>query len=490
MLTKNDLLVLGLLLDRPMHGYEIVRHIRSEGVTTWFDISAAAIYYSLNKLREQRLVSETHSRSGGEKSVYRVTDRGRERFFAGMEEALASEELVRHDYDLNIYLLNRLPQERALPLLQRRWDFLSKREDELDETLQRERLAGEPLRVAILEHAFACTRVEAQWLGGIIRHLRGETAEGQEYQGLMLLCGDLSDFHLPDLIKLIASGAHSGTLTVSDGASRRTLSFLEGRPVCATSSRPDSAVGERGDVLDDIYDLFRWEEGAFALDQGMVPEEGCTVLGMSVADLILEGTRWVDNWSTIQQAVSTPDTVFERREDGARHRELDLNEAERNVLRALDGLSDVSDVARLCGLTEFETSKVLYSLSTVGLVQPGDRGKARLRRVFREFAELMCQSTLPHRDTPGDESCEREVNRRCEGIPIRFISGRIADQTEPGVGTEELAEAYRTFLRAQHQVLHDRFGGDIVRDLVRQVIPRISPGLRDALEEYGLTAFD
>ncbi len=46
----------------------------------------------------------------------------------------------------------------------------------------------------------------------------------------MLRRGDLQDFHLPDLIKPIASGRHSGTLTVTDGVSTRTLSFQEGRP--------------------------------------------------------------------------------------------------------------------------------------------------------------------------------------------------------------------------------------------------------------------
>ncbi len=84
MLTKNDLLVLGLLLDRPMHGYEIGQHLRNEGVTMWFDVSTPAIYYSLNKLRKLGLISETRSRGGGaEKSVYHLTELGRSRFDHG-----------------------------------------------------------------------------------------------------------------------------------------------------------------------------------------------------------------------------------------------------------------------------------------------------------------------------------------------------------------------------------------------------------------------
>jgi len=487
MLTRNDLLVLGLLLDRPMHGYEISQMVKAEGVTTWFNISTPAIYYSLNKLRRLGLISETRTRGGGaEKSVYHLTERGREEFFAGMEEVLASEEPVRFEYDLGIFLLNKLPQERALALLEKRLAFLRRWGATLDEALERDRAAGEPLRVAILEHAAACARMETEWLTGITRQLRGEGTGLEEYRGLMLLTGDLRDFHLPDLIKLIVSGRHSGTLTVTDGTSTRTLSFHEGRPVCATSRRPDGEVHDPQQIMNDIYDLFRWQEGMFTFDQRMGPQEGCLVLRISAEDLILNGARWVDNWTTIQRAVPSPDIVFERREGRVSPEDLDLTEEERLVLNTLDGLRDVADVARECELTEFETSKILYGLHAVGLVQPGDLDKVRLRRLFREFAELMCKSTRPYRATPNDFSCEIEVNQRCADLPVRFSASRIEDLTDPGLRTDELARIYRTFLRTQLAVVRERFGEDVARRLLQQVLAQISPGLRETLERYDL----
>ena len=233
-LTQNDLLVLGLLLDRPMHGYEILQQIRAADMDLWMTISPAAVYYALTKLHRWGLVLETRARGEGpERSIYHLTERGREAFLAGMESALASQEPTRFEYGLGIFLLNKLPQERALPLLEQRLEFLRRREEAVSEA--RGRTGGDPLRCAVLTHAATCTRVEREWLEGLIRHLEGE---GEEYQGLMLLRGDLRDFHLPDLIKLIASGHHSGTFTVTDGLSVRTLSFHQGRPVCATSRRP------------------------------------------------------------------------------------------------------------------------------------------------------------------------------------------------------------------------------------------------------------
>ncbi|MCP4537459.1 MAG: DUF4388 domain-containing protein [Chloroflexi bacterium] len=485
-LTKNDLLVLGLLLDRPMHGYEINQYVQAEDVTAWFSISTAAIYYSLNKLRRQNLISETRTRSGGaEKSVYHVTEQGREQFFAGMEKSLASEEPIRSEYDLGIFLLNKLPQDRALELLEKRLNFLRQWGDTLVQTLEQERAnGGQPLRLAILEHADACARMEVEWLAGIVRQTHGD--EVGERRGLMLLTGDLRDFHLPDLIKLIVSGKHNGTLTVTDGILTRTLSVHKGRPVCATSLRPDGEVRDPDQVMNDVYDLFRWQEGAFTFDQLIEPREGCTVFDISAEDIILSGSRWVDNWTTIQRVVPSSDTVFERRGGGAGESDLTLMEEERQVLDALDGLKDVTAVARECGLTEFETSKILYGFHAVGLVRPGDRDKIRLRRLFREFAELMCRGTRPYRATPNDAACEVAVNQRCGDLPVRLITGRVQDHTNPGLQTEELAQVYRSFLQNQRTVVKEWFGDDVAERLLQQVLSQISPGLRDILEQYNL----
>jgi Predicted transcriptional regulators len=164
-LTTNDLLVLGLLLDRPMHGYEILQQIRAAGVDLWLPISPAAIYYTLSKLHRWGLVLETRARGEGpERSIYHLTERGREAFLAGMENALASQEPTRFEYGLGIFLLNKLPQERALPLLEQRLEFLRRREETLAKA--RRQTSEDPLRCAILTYA-ATAHVwnESGWKG-------------------------------------------------------------------------------------------------------------------------------------------------------------------------------------------------------------------------------------------------------------------------------------------------------------------------------------
>jgi hypothetical protein len=97
---------------------------------------------------------------------------------------------------------------------------------------------GSAASLAILEHATTCARVEADWLAGIMQRISGKDETGADRlagRGMMLLSGDLRNFHLPDLIRLLASGGHTGTLSVTDGQALRTMTFQGGKPVCATS---------------------------------------------------------------------------------------------------------------------------------------------------------------------------------------------------------------------------------------------------------------
>ena len=118
--TKIDLLLLGLLLDRPMHGYELYQQIQAEGIDDWFNVSMAGVYYSLGKLRDQGLVAESRQRGGrsARKSIYRLTEEGRSAFFSAMETQAINREKVYLDYDIVIYLLNKLPLQRAISLLE------------------------------------------------------------------------------------------------------------------------------------------------------------------------------------------------------------------------------------------------------------------------------------------------------------------------------------------------------------------------------------
>jgi DNA-binding PadR family transcriptional regulator len=495
-ITKVDLLLLGLLLDRPMHGYELFQQIQAEEIDAWFNVSMAGVYYSLGKLRDQGLVAESRQRGARSprKSVYRLTDEGRSAFFAAMEAQALSQEEVYLDYDVIIYLLNKLPRQRAITFLEQHQAFLAQRVQQVHAALAEERQGSRsPLRLAVLDHKRRYLEMEQGWLADVIQDVEGageapDDAVAGGRRGLMILSGDLRHYHLPDLIRLIASGKHNGTLTVSDGVEVRTLSFEEGQPVCVSCRRQGevpSPPAAPEQVMEGVNDLFRWQEGQFTFDQEMGCEEWCVPIRLSAEDLILGGCRWVDNWTIIQRLVPSADTIFELGIAPQRLESLTLMPEEGQIVAAVDGIKDVATIARELGLTVFQASRTIYCLAAVGVVRTADLDKIRLRRVFREIAELMCSSTIAWRTGPDDRTCEEEVNELTTELPLCLNRGRIEDQADPHLKTDALVEMYRGFLLAQLDVVSRRFGRENARQSFERTLRQLAPELQDVAKRYG-----
>ncbi|MHB1319845.1 MAG: DUF4388 domain-containing protein, partial [Anaerolineae bacterium] len=389
---------------------------------------------------------------------------------------------IRTDYALGIYMLNRLPRAYAEELLRRRIDFLRS----WAAALEQKRSGVSPLREAIDGHAIAAARLDSDWLSGIADRLATEDDCEPYADGLMALQGDLQESNMPDLVKLIAAGRHSGTLLVTRGQVSRTVTFEQGTPYCASSQVAGKPELDRGCVVDGVFELFGWQSGAYVFDQRRCPREGCVQLELSADALILGGARRLGSWEVIQRVVPTSTTLFEARDEGERQVQLVLTEAERSVLAIIDGTRDISALAQVCGLTEFEVSRILYGLSEVDLIEPADPDRGRLRRVFRECAELMCLNAAPFLTVEEAVACEEEVARRCPDVPIAMRDRRILDDTPKTLKSGELADIYRRFLQTQVAVLDERLGQDVADELRRQVLEKISQSLRETLVAYAL----
>jgi len=79
-LTTPDLVVLSLLAERPMHGYEANTLLEFRKVRDWAGVSRPQVYYSLDKLARRELVRSVQSDAdtgGPDRNVYETTARGR-----------------------------------------------------------------------------------------------------------------------------------------------------------------------------------------------------------------------------------------------------------------------------------------------------------------------------------------------------------------------------------------------------------------------------
>lgn len=91
-LTSAELTVLGLLVERPRHGYELEEVITARGMREWTEIGFSSIYYLLGRLRDRGLVAEVESPGRGRgraRRVHAATDEGRAECARAAEAAIA-----------------------------------------------------------------------------------------------------------------------------------------------------------------------------------------------------------------------------------------------------------------------------------------------------------------------------------------------------------------------------------------------------------------
>ena len=88
-LTTPDLVLLSLLAERPLHGYQANLELERRQVRDWAGISRPQVYYSLEKLRAKGLIRATESEdpaAGPERSVFETTAKGRSALAAALEK--------------------------------------------------------------------------------------------------------------------------------------------------------------------------------------------------------------------------------------------------------------------------------------------------------------------------------------------------------------------------------------------------------------------
>jgi len=86
--SKVELVVLGLLADDPSYGYQLLERFRERSMGLWVEIGRASVYQALDRLEAKGLVAgRAQDGSGGpDRRVYRLTRAGRSRLEQGLAE--------------------------------------------------------------------------------------------------------------------------------------------------------------------------------------------------------------------------------------------------------------------------------------------------------------------------------------------------------------------------------------------------------------------
>jgi DNA-binding PadR family transcriptional regulator len=189
-LTTPDLVLLSLLAERPMHGYQANLELERRQVRDWAGISRPQVYYSLEKLARLGLIRGAESdqpQAGPERRVLATSAKGRAALADALERKEWTTQRERPPFLTWVALSWQARPEVFQKQLQRRKDFLEKellREEATLHAIRKEvghRFHEAVWMVSLVIEQF---QVELKWLERLSReiHRRG-AAKHPAYAG-------------------------------------------------------------------------------------------------------------------------------------------------------------------------------------------------------------------------------------------------------------------------------------------------------------------
>jgi DNA-binding PadR family transcriptional regulator len=171
-----ELAVLGLLKERPMHGYQLSRELKDSLGGLW-RVSYGSLYPTLRRLeRDDAIESEAgDERSARRKKVYRITPRGEQVFLELLQETPHDTQTEDARFRMRLAFFRYLPPETRIRLLERRRQALQQRLTTIGESLRTGRGGTDDYGRAVIEHNRAITESDISWLDGLIAAERSKT---------------------------------------------------------------------------------------------------------------------------------------------------------------------------------------------------------------------------------------------------------------------------------------------------------------------------
>ena len=132
-MTKNELVVLGLLKEMPMHGYQLYHEIEKRNMEAWAQVNLASIYNTLDRLRRAKMVEAKKEKPGKmpERAVFHITSKGKKKLSHLVGEAITDDRMPENNFCVGVAFLFGLSKKRALESLKIKRKHLKKVEKHL-----------------------------------------------------------------------------------------------------------------------------------------------------------------------------------------------------------------------------------------------------------------------------------------------------------------------------------------------------------------------
>lgn len=174
---STRLVILGLLQNHPMYGYELKSMIEDH-MADWTSIAFGSIYFALNKLSEEGLITKVATEQEGNRpsrTVYEITDEGRKEFMLLLRNQWTEVKQEYYDFDIALFFQEYLPTAEIISMLNGKVHGLEAAIKHL-EGHRAESLANAEVprtAAAIFDHSLVHMKAELEWLKSLKKRFPG-----------------------------------------------------------------------------------------------------------------------------------------------------------------------------------------------------------------------------------------------------------------------------------------------------------------------------
>ncbi len=172
-MTDAEFVILSLIYEQPLHGYQIEKEITRRNMRTWTDLSTSSIYYILKRLENKGFIEKlaaADSQAGVPRREFNVTAEGRKAWKAATLHALSQPRITYTNFLMGLHNLAAIPPAEALAAVKqyRQW---------LEEDLQRQKNELDQLGVSffpldvLFDYGFVLGEAELAFLTHLISRL-------------------------------------------------------------------------------------------------------------------------------------------------------------------------------------------------------------------------------------------------------------------------------------------------------------------------------
>jgi DNA-binding PadR family transcriptional regulator len=168
-MNEAELTILSLVAEGPRYGYEIQQIIDERGLREWLAVGFSSIYYILNKLERQGMLSSQlrYDVPGPARKVYQVTEAGRGVLQTAVSDFLRQPQALGSGFELGLANVSALNPRQVYKALSERQTELNRRLEIVQKTWERHQREDNPIPdhvQALYTHHLAVMQAEQTWL--------------------------------------------------------------------------------------------------------------------------------------------------------------------------------------------------------------------------------------------------------------------------------------------------------------------------------------